>query len=129
MRTRLGPLACVTLLLLVGACASTLRRSGRDAELLTQQELLDNNFINVFDAVTALRSNWLNVRPNTLGMSGPQADVVVYFEQTRLGSPAELKNISVRDIAYVRHYDAVSATQRWGVGHSQGVIFVSSHPD
>jgi hypothetical protein len=129
MRTPLGRLACVTLLLLVGACASASRRSGRDVDVLTQREMLDDNFTTVYDAVTALRSNWLNIRPNTLGQGGPQGDVVVYYDATRLGGPTELQNISVRDVVYVQHFDAVAATQRWGVGHSQGAILVSTHPN
>lgn len=29
----------------------------------------------------------------------------------------------------IRHYDAVQATQKWGINHTQGVIYVSTHPE
>ena len=93
--------------------------------VITHDEMVADHFITVYDAVTALRSNWLNVRPNTL--TGTQEDVVIYFDATRLGGPAELRNIRVSDIDHVQHYDAVAATQRFGVGHTQGAILVSAH--
>lgn len=113
------------LVLLAGACATGRTRAHRSADVITREEMLQNNFITVYDAVSALRSNWLNVRPNTL--MSQQEDVVVYYDVTRLGSPKELGNIFVRDVQYVQHLSPTEATQRYGVGHSQGVIFVSSH--
>ncbi len=128
MRSILRRSAIAALVALASACASNRAGTPRPrTDMLTQQEMLDNHFVTVYDAVVALRSNWLNVRPNTL--TATQEDVVIYYDANRLGSPSELRNINVRDIVSVQHLDAVSATQRYGVGHSQGVIVVSSHPD
>ena len=126
MQLRPARLMAASLVVISCACATVGGRSHRDRDVLTRDEMLKDNFVTVYDAVTALRSNWLNVRPNTL--TSNQEDVVVYYDVTRLGGPAELRNIAVRDIQYVQHLDPVSATQRYGVGHSQGVIFVSTHP-
>ena len=126
MRFRPVRLVALTLLLLAAACATTGGRGARTGrDVITRQQMLDNHFITVYDAVSALHSNWLNVRPNTL--TSTQEDVVVYYDATRLGGPDELKNIRVTDVQYVEHLDAVSAQQRYGVGHSQGAILVSSH--
>jgi hypothetical protein len=35
--------------------------------------------------------------------------------------------VTVNSVAWVRHYNGVDATMRWGVGHSAGVIFISSY--
>ncbi len=125
MQLRPSRLLAACLLVLCAACATTSRRALPGRNVLTREEMLQARFITVYDAVSALRSNWLIVRPNTLTTT--QEDVVVYYDVTRLGSPVELRNIAVRDIQYVQYLDPVEATQRYGVGHSQGVIFVSSH--
>ncbi len=127
MRTNLIRRFAVAALVALCAACATHRTSGPrpSRDVLTQQEMLDGHFITVAQAISALRSNWLNVHPNTL--MGTQEDVVIYYDSNRLGGPGELGNINVRDIRYVQHLDAVTATQRYGVGHSQGAILVSSH--
>ncbi len=123
---RLRPACFLAICLIaVAGCATGRVRSRIDRDVITRQQMLENKFVTVYDAVTALHSNWLNVRPNTL--TSTQEDVVIYYDATRLGGPQELSNIRVTDVQYVEHLDAVAATQRYGVGHSQGVILVSSH--
>ncbi len=124
MRFRPACLLAVSLVA-VTACATTRVRTHTDREVITREQMLENKFVTVYDAVAALHSNWLNVRPNTINAT--QEDVAVYYDATRLGNPSELRNIRVTDVQYVEHLDAVAATQRYGVGHSQGVILVSSH--
>lgn len=115
----------LSFLVLACACATGHTRAHPRGDVITRDEMLQNNFITVYDAVAALRSNWLNVRPNTL--TSQQEDVVIYYDVTRLGGPAELRSIYVRDVQYVQRLSPTEATQRYGVGHSQGVIFVSTH--
>ena len=114
-------------LLLIAAVGCIHRRpvATRDAELLTQAEMLEQHFTTVHDAVSSLRANWLNVR-GTDSFTTP-SQVWVYFDQTRLGGVDELRAVPVNTIEWVRHYNGVDATMRWGVGHSAGVILLSSH--
>ena len=126
MRTSVRRIAVAALVALSAACASHRTEGPRpNRDVLTQQEMLDGHFVTVGQAVSALRSNWLNVHPNTL--TSTQENVVIYYDSNRLGGPGELGSINVRDIRYVQHLDAVAATQRFGVGHTQGAIVVSSH--
>jgi hypothetical protein len=97
-----------------------------DAERLTQAEMLEQHFTNVYDAVASLRSAWLTVRGTDSFAQASQ--VWVYFDQARLGGVDELRTVMVNSVAWVRHYNGVDATMRWGVGHSAGVILISSHP-
>jgi hypothetical protein len=112
------------LLLAAFACHRGPPRPRPDTELLTQAEMQDHNFTNVYDAVAALRANWLTVRGTDSFMT--PSEVVVYYDQTRLGGVNELRVITVNSISWLRHYNGVDATTRWGVGHGAGVIFVSS---
>lgn len=112
----------------VAACSSAIQQGRGDREVITQEQMRQHNFQTAYDAVEALHGNWLNIRPNTLGPGGPQSDVVVYQDEVRLGGPAQLRQINVRTIDHIQHYDALAATSRWGVGHSQGVIQVLTVP-
>ena len=97
----------------------------RDAERLTQEEMIREHFTNVYDAVASLRSAWLTVR-GTDSFAQP-SQIWVYFDGTRLGGVEEMRSVIVNSVATVRHYNGVDATTRWGVGHSAGVIQILSH--
>jgi hypothetical protein len=109
------------------SCASSgtpERARAQDHDLITIDQIRDHRFPSAYDAVEALHSNWLLTR-GTDSFRTP-SEVVVYQDGTKLGGVAVLKDIVPGSIEYIRHYDGVSATARWGVGHSQGVIFVST---
>jgi hypothetical protein len=113
------------LLLIASLGCHTRKIAPVNIERLTQKEMLDGHFTNVYDAVAALRPGWLVVRGTD--SFGHPSQIWVYFNGTRLGGVDELRNVTVNSIAWARHYDGVTATQRWGVGHSAGVIFLSSY--
>jgi hypothetical protein len=112
------------LLVATFACHRGPPRAAPDAQLLTQSEMQDGHFTNVYDAVASLRANWLTVR-GTDSFFTP-SEVMVYFDDTRLGGVSELRGVTVNSAAWARHYNGVDATTRWGVGHSAGVILISS---
>lgn len=98
----------------------------RDHGMLTKEQIAENHFNTAYDAVEALRSNWLRAR-------GPDSfqtpsEVLVYLDNTRLGGTDTLREIAANTIYYMRWFDGVAATGRWGVGHAAGVIYVSTHP-
>jgi hypothetical protein len=96
-----------------------------DHERLTQEEMRQEHFTNVYDAVAALRAAWLNVRGTDSFVETSQ--VWVYVDGTRLGGVEEMRSVAVNAVASIRHYNGVDATMRWGVGHSAGVIQILSH--
>jgi hypothetical protein len=96
-----------------------------DAEQLTREEMLNEHFTNVYDAVAALRSAWLTVRGTDSFTQTSQ--VWVYFDGNRLGGVDEMRSVVVSSVASVRHYNGVDATMRWGVGHNAGAIQILSH--
>jgi lysophospholipase L1-like esterase len=103
-------------------------REGRppriDRTVLARAQMLNARFSTVYDAVQALRPNWLRPR-------GPESFslplvVWVYVDNVRLGEVETLRNIQPSQVSTVRFYDGPSATGRWGVGHGAGVIHVST---
>ncbi len=109
------------------ACAANPAPEGAQAKnlnLLTYEDLEGGRFTDLYDAIEALRSNWLIPR-------GPDSfrtpsQVTVVYDDTELGDVSTLRSINIRSVVYVRYYNGVDATARWGLDHGAGVIFVSS---
>jgi hypothetical protein len=135
MRATFGTLATAVLL---AACSSPPRDTGepvpsrrvsgeaRDRSMLTQAQLNAHQFNTAFDAIEALRSNWLNTRGADSFQNPTQ--VRVYLDNISLGDTATLRTIAINTIVYIRYFDGVQATARWGLNHGAGAIYVSTRP-
>lgn len=128
MRVQYRTITTLIVAMFVTACASSgsdgTRRPGQNRDVLTQEQMREAGYTNVFEAVRALRSNWLTPRgPDSFSNPG---QVQVYYDNTRLGGVETLSSIGTAQIAYVRYYDGIAATGRWGLDHGHGVIFVAS---
>lgn len=125
------PVVRTTFLLLVLALASACgARSGAPnstrSDLIVLSEVSAGSFTNVFDLVQAMRPNWLRARsPNSFQSPG---FVQVYLDDVRLGGVENLRTLAVQGVQYIRWYDPISASSRWGLNHEQGAIVVSMRP-
>ena len=128
-RRRRHWLLAIACLALAPACKSAPTRETRrvDRTVITRDQMLDGSYVTVYDAVAALRSNWLRPR-------GPDSFVLpsivwVYIDGTRAGDVEVLRNIQPKLVNTVRFYDGPTATGRWGVDNGSGVIHVSTWTD
>jgi hypothetical protein len=94
--------------------------------VITREQLVEHNFNTAFDAVQALRSNWLRKRGEDSFRSPTQ--IWVYVDDVRMGGIESLRSIPRTGIEFIRYYDALTASARWGLDHGQGVIYVSTRP-
>ncbi|MEO8337108.1 MAG: glycoside hydrolase family 43 protein [bacterium] len=95
-----------------------------DRNVVTQAQMLEQHFENVYAALEALRSNWLVARgPDSF--TSPSI-VKVYIDNVYLGPVETLRSVSVQTISSVQHLDPVAATARYGVGHGAGVIYLET---
>jgi hypothetical protein len=136
MRAALGMFA--TTLLLAACAVSPPQGAGgprpskdasdgsRDRTVLTQSQFGAHQFNTAFDAIEALRSNWLKTRGPDSFQTPSQ--VRVYLDNVSLGDTATLRTIAINTIVYIRYFDGVQATARWGLDHGAGVIYVSTRP-
>ena len=108
------------------SASKTTASASTNRNLLTRSQI-DQRYSTVYDAIEGLRSNWLNTR-GTDSFNNPSV-VRVYLDNVSLGDKETLRTIAVSSIAYVRWYDGVTATSRWGLNHGAGVIYVSTRPD
>jgi len=96
-------------------------------DVLSGTEIQSRGFSTVLEALQALRPNWLQGH-GTDSFRTP-SEVKVFLDDNELGGIDQLGLVQLWSIVYVRHYTGIEATQRWGIGHSQGVIYISTHPE
>jgi hypothetical protein len=113
-------------LVICAACATTGGNSSKrlDRSVITRDEMLKANYVNLYDAVAALRSAWLRARgPDSF--QNPSI-VWVYLDGARVGDVSALREMQPRMVNTVRFIDGPQATSRWGVDNGAGVIHVST---
>lgn len=122
---------CVAVLLGVAAmCTACLATSGGTAErrldrtVITREDMVKGNFVTLYDAVSALHSNWL--QPRGVDSFANPSIVWVYVDGARVGDVSVLKDMRPGLVNTVRFYDGPQATSRWGVDNGAGVIHVST---
>jgi hypothetical protein len=129
MRSPLGGLS-ILLVLLLSACGGSPSPGGSapraDRNLLTQEDFAAGDFSNAYDVVEALRNQWL--RPRGVDSFRSPTEVKVYLDDARLGGVEELRTIPINHVVYIRYYDGLAASARWGLDHGQGAIYVSTRP-
>jgi len=127
IRTRWVAVSLLTLFL--AGCASggtggftTASQSGRD--FLTRDQVLTASSGNVYDAILALRTNWLT--PRGVDSFNAPGQVQAYVDNVRLDGVESLRAVHVNDVESVRYFDGTEATARWGLDHGHGAIYVST---
>lgn len=121
-------LATLLVTLLVSACASSGGTGTRtDRNLLTREQIQETNKQNAYEVVETLRSNWLRARGPT-SLTSRDAQVQVYIDDNRLGEVETLRTINASVVQYIRWFDGITATGRWGLDHGAGVVYVSTRP-
>ena len=90
-----------------------------DRESLRPEEWGNRNFYSAYDAIAALRPMWLNRR-------GPDGAIQVYVDDNRVGGIDMLRNVRTASISLIKHLDGIQAAARYGIGHDQGAILIST---
>ncbi|MEP6833365.1 MAG: hypothetical protein ABJB74_08220 [Gemmatimonas sp.] len=125
-------------------------------DLIIQQQLQSRTFSNAYAAIEALHSNWLRVRnlnpasgsvinpaagatatsaaasaasPSAPPMPRQATGIQVYLDGVRAGGIDVLKTIPVATIYTIRRISGIDAQARFGIGHSDGVIYVATGPE
>ena len=84
------------------------------------------NESNLYDFIRARRPNWLtSVKPTTI-RPDRESGLVVYLDNTRLGGLDALRQLTPHAVMSVRYFGPSSAEARFGPGHLNGAIQVST---
>jgi hypothetical protein len=95
-----------------------------DPQFISLVEIRDSGESTAYEVVQALRPLWLNKR----GAQSIQydTDILVYMGNARIGELSALRQISAASIASMRFLDAKAANYRFGMGHPNGAIVLST---
>lgn len=120
------PLRCalVSLAILVSgsACGGQSQPGGAqpyDRDKLTPDEFNQRAFYSAYEAVEALRPIWLTRR-------GPDGAVQIYIDDNQMGGVDVLRTVRLPSVALIRHMDGIQASARYGLGHEQGAILITT---
>lgn len=119
MRTLVLALASLTLLTGCGAKSGTEDGSPRSYEI-RDTEIAETGAINAWDAVAALRPDWLQSTDRS-GAFRP----VVYVDGERVGYVEHLRSIDASGVLRIRFMDSYEGLRRYGRDHSGGVFLVT----
>lgn len=110
------------------ACSSSTRsRPQGDPDLILRDQVLAGSYANAHDVVRALHPNWLVKRAPGGRNSSNNNPIWVFVDGSRYGDVSWLRNVPAQSIGSIRRIDGISATTRWGTGHSEGVLYVMTY--
>lgn len=116
----------VGLVVAIAACASGQSRNDLPTNrgIISAEELKQGGSTNLYDAVRKLRPEWLE-RRRSLSLR-QDIELAVYHDNMRVGGPDALRSIEIGAVANVRFLSASEAQGRFGVGHPNGAIVVTT---
>ena len=131
MRRALRGSMLLLLALATAGCAasgSTRASEAGRTDRITQADIGDTAYADLYELILARRASWLRPRGQD-SFIGSSSQVQVYRDDVRLGGVQELRTIHPMEIDYVRYFDPVQASSRWGFDHGSGAIYVVTRLD
>jgi hypothetical protein len=116
-----------TLLLAAAANAAAqapARKPRRDPNVITAEEIATKPAQTLYDAVRALRPQWMMRGRPTVLMPQNEGQLVVYVDGTRFGGIESLRQLVPSVATAVRYYSPSDAEAHFGPGHLNGAIEV-----
>jgi len=108
-----------------GAPGQAAGRPQSRRDVITRDEIARSTAANALELVRQLRPSFLSDRGPQSFQNQDAGRVIVYLNGTKYGFLDSLSQIPTVGITEIRHFSATEATQRWGIGHSGGVIYVT----
>lgn len=112
------------------ACAGSGRAGGSEAgrtDQISRADIGETAYADLYELILARRGSWLRPRGQDSFMSSSR--VQVYVDNIRVGGVEALRSIHPMDMEYVRYFDPVQASSRWGFDHGSGAIYVATRRD
>ncbi len=97
--------------------------SSRRSDVLTGEQLVETQRMNVYEAVRQLRPRWLTTRGGARAQG--QLTVSVYIGRQRMGGVDFLETLDPQDIGQIRFYSGGDATTIFGTNAAGGVLEIT----
>ena len=125
--SRLAPVA-LSVVLLLASCSPAPPESlspRPDRTVITRADFAGHQFETAYDAVYAIRRNWLANREvdDTFSKASERQ---VYLDNARMGGLEKLREIRASEVVSITYIDGIQAHARWGMGHDAGVLLIKS---
>jgi|SRR5215203_804716 len=125
MSVRATLLFCLTLVS-AGCAHVTKPEEGRNANLITAEEIETVKAANAYELISKLRGNFLRSRgQNSLLLKQPK-EPTVFLDTVEYGTIASLRNIPVSNVAEIRFIEGWDATTKYGAKYVSGVIQINT---
>lgn len=120
--------ALLTMLLLLGGCASTGDgpTTRHDRNLITREDIETTDAVTAYEVLERLKPQWLRQRPPR--SHNRSTEVVVLVDNVQIGGLESLRDVHADNIATIRWLDSAQAGQLPGLGsrHALGAILVDT---
>ncbi len=126
MTNRNAALVLSFILILAAGCAASAggRTLSGNTDLIEREDILGSNRGTAYEVVEMLRPQWLRARSDQSVLR--EGGILIYVDDVRYGDLNSLRAINAREIFRMQRYNSTAASQRWGPGHSEGVIYIST---
>lgn len=111
-----------------GVAATATPSARRDPNVITAEEITARPAQTLYDAVRALRPEWMMRNRPTALMPQQEGQLIVYVDGTRFGNVESLRQFVPSSVQTVRYYSPSAAEARFGPGHLHGAIEVITTP-
>lgn len=122
-RVIFGAAATVAAAACASSTASGTSAARVDANVVTGEELVRVGDVNLLEALRQIRPNFLRVRGQA-GTTFENVPVTVFVGTQRMEGIDHLREIMVKSVIEVRHYDAQRANARFGGNNAAGALLV-----
>jgi hypothetical protein len=95
-----------------------------NAAVLTQADMQRANFTNLYDAIAALRGNWIRQQPPSSFSDAGAGQTQVFMEATLLGDVNALRQFQVSGVESIRYLNVSEAAARFGLQAKSGPALV-----
>lgn len=102
------------------------RQQSRSRNVITLAEIDSSNAADAYQLIQLVRPEWLRTR-GAASMQNPSPQpAVAYVDGQHYGPLSSLASFRYGSFKELRYYSPSEATNRWGTGHSGGVVYLST---
>lgn len=106
--------------------AGEVRQPSRNRALITQAEIDSSSASDAYHVIQLLRPEWLRTR-GAASMRDPNpVPAVAYVDGQHYGALQALQSFRMGSFKELRYYSPSEATNRWGTGHTGGVVYLTT---
>ena len=109
------------------ASAAPEKKIRRDPAIISQEEIAAEatDTRDLLELIQRLRPFWIKPARGPSSINLGTSQPVVYVNNSRMGSPAVLRQYTATSIREIRHLRGTDASMRFGTDHENGAILVT----